>query len=416
MRPAFSAILLLCAAGCGQLRGRPLPVAPAGPTRLERDINAGPAVKPPSATPGPPAVDAPRDPAMRPASLEVPASSKPPAQAVDATQLKSSLTIDPDIGPVQGPPLGIVARVGDGYVTWEDLAAGVREVRESEHIPPGQTLSPETQNQIASVALNKLIERAMLLERLKERFKKKDKEFAAFEKHVNEQFAEKELPTLLKTYKVANAAELDAAMTKAGASLEQKRKTFRDDQMSYEYLMMSLQPRFKPSLMECQLYYAKNREKYPMSAQVSWREVVVAPGPGAREKAEAIRARLARGEDMAKVAKAESAGSTAAEGGLWKTAPGSHVSAGINEALAAQPLKKVGAVIEANDGFHVVRVEGRREAGIRPYSEVQREVARTVLEQNYQREVTAFLDNLKAQTVITTKFDGTASAPRLTRN
>lgn len=416
MRPALASLLLLAATGCGQLRTRPAPAAPEGPTRLEREINAGPpatAVKPPSASATPPA-DAPRDPEMRPASLEVPATTKPAAKPVDSAQLRSEVTIDPDLGPVQGPPLGLVARVGDGYVTWDDLAAGINEFRETEHVPPDQKFSPDEQNRLAANILNKLIERTMLLERLKDRFKKKDKEFASFEKHINEQFAEKELPLLLKTYKVANAAELDAAMTKAGVSLEQKRKAFRDDQMSFEYLMMTLQPRFKPSLMECQAYYAKNRDKYPMSAQITWREVVVA-GPGAREKAESIRGRLLKGEDMAKVAKAESAGSTAAESGLWKTEPGSHIAPAMNEALAGQPLNKVGPVVEATDGFHVVRVEGRREKGIKPYSEVQREVTRTVLDQNYQREVSVFLDQLKSQTVITSKFDGTDSAPRLTR-
>ncbi len=192
--------------------------------------------------------------------------------------------------------------------------------------------------------------------------------------------------------------------------------TFRQSFLARGFMEHQLGARMKIELPEMLAYYNAHLKEFDRPAQDSWREVVVEVDKcpdraAARRKAEELFARLRRGDDFAKVAEAESAGPNRSRGGLWETAPGSYGVEAVNAALRTLPIGEISPILEGPSSYHIVRVEARRPAGPANFAEVQDKIKRTLRGQKVQRETTTYLDKLRKQMVITTMFDGTASAP-----
>jgi hypothetical protein len=68
-------------------------------------------------------------------------------------------------------------------------------------------------------------------------------------------------------------------------------------------------------------------------------------------------------------------------------------------------------VIEGPASSHVVRVEGRRNAGPATFAEVQDLAKRALRQEKVMRESTAYLETLRGRTVVWTAFDD----PNVTR-
>jgi hypothetical protein len=95
----------------------------------------------------------------------------------------------------------------------------------------------------------------------------------------------------------------------------------------------------------------------------------------ARRRAQALLRRLRRGARFEELAR-ESDDSTAARGGELGWAPRGHLVDAVDDAVfgASQP-GLLPAIVESQDGFHVVEVLGIRAAGDTPRAEAEREIA-----------------------------------------
>src|SRR5690606_235465 len=76
-----------------------------------------------------------------------------------------------------------------------------------------------------------------------------------------------------------------------------------------------------------------------------------------------------RGPVFAAVAKAKSHGFTASEGGLQETTIGSLKCDDLNTALTTLEIGRLSDCIESEQGFHLIRVLERKEAGRTPFTE-----------------------------------------------
>jgi hypothetical protein len=72
---------------------------------------------------------------------------------------------------------------------------------------------------------------------------------------------------------------------------------------------------------------------------------------------------------------------------------------------------KVGeAILESEEGFHIVRVLERKEAGRKPFTEVQGEIRERLKEQRFHEGVDQYLAKLRREARIWTAFSGNTSA------
>lgn len=119
--------------------------------------------------------------------------------------------------------------------------------------------------------------------------------------------------------------------------------------------------------------YKADPKRFDLPEEVGASHILVkSDTPDARAKAEAILAELKAGADFATLAKEKSQDGNAKDGGqLGFFPPGRMVPA---FDTAVQKMQKVGElsdVVETQFGFHIIKFEGRRSAGVRPFEQVK---------------------------------------------
>jgi peptidyl-prolyl cis-trans isomerase C len=128
--------------------------------------------------------------------------------------------------------------------------------------------------------------------------------------------------------------------------------------------------------------YRASPEKFRAPAQTRARHILISRGADgkAREKAEALLAQIKGGASFDELARKESADlATAGKGGDLGWISAGSVVKEFEAALAA--LKTPGElapVVETQFGFHVIRLDERRDAGVRPFEEVRPEIEREI--------------------------------------
>jgi foldase protein PrsA len=145
-------------------------------------------------------------------------------------------------------------------------------------------------------------------------------------------------------------------------------------------------------------YYDAHKDEFA-SACVS--HILVA----SREKADDVRARIARGEDFAAVARAESSDSQSAQKGGELGCDITQATQFVPEFLLAifnQPVGEVGAPVQTQFGFHVIKVTSRQTP---PYDQVKEQV-RQKLSTNGQEKLLTWLQETvsKAKIEVNPKY------------
>jgi peptidyl-prolyl cis-trans isomerase C len=127
--------------------------------------------------------------------------------------------------------------------------------------------------------------------------------------------------------------------------------------------------------------YKSNPQRFNLPEETSARHILVAmKTPDAKAKAAAILQELKSGADFEKIARerSEDPGS-ASQGGALGFAPRGRMVAPFEEALAKlQKPGELSDVVETQFGYHIIRFEERRPAGVRPYEQVKDVLRREV--------------------------------------
>lgn len=311
------------------------------------------------------------------------------------------------------------ARIGDEIITLNELRLAVREQVRGMSLPKDQNLSSQELNSIAGMMLDRMIDRAILMQEARRKFKD-EKRWKSFIDAVERVWKEKELPDLMQQYSVRDEVSLREKLESQGLSLSDKHGAFVQNTMAREFLVMQVREKIRVFPAEMREYYEAHKTDFDRPAQVRWREVAIDVAKHrdrieARRKAELALGRLRRGEAFDRVAMSESEGPTAVKGGLWETAPDSYSVPAVSVALYRQPLQQISGILEGPDSYHIVLIESRRQAGPARFDEVQDEIRKLLNERKEGQEMNTFLEDLRSRYIVTTMFDGTESAPGQSR-
>ena len=275
----------------------------------------------------------------------------------------------------------IAARVGDEVITLNELTVAVKE--QMTKLPGGYKPNHEEIKMLTSQVLDMLIERSIDQPGGEARAEETRANQAALSVSPTRPGVEEELPPLKRQMGVENEYKLKDKLAEQGKSLERIREIYRQEFLARGFLEQKLKAKISVTVPEMRDYYNAHLDDYNRHELWTWREVVVEldkhPNRAeARSKAEAVLARLRRGEDFAQVAQAESEGPNRTKGGLWETAPDSYAVEAVNEAIRSLPIGQVSPIIEGPTSYHIVRVDARRPAGPASFAEVQDKVRRIV--------------------------------------
>ncbi len=119
-----------------------------------------------------------------------------------------------------------------------------------------------------------------------------------------------------------------------------------------------------------------------------------------RAKAESVLQQLRNGGEFTALARQYSDGPSSETGGLLGTFRPGELLPGFEEAAAKLQPGEISDVVRTRVGFHIIRLEARQAAGLRPFEEVQEEIKTEILRDKTERKYQEWLESLRQQAYI----------------
>ena len=207
----------------------------------------------------------------------------------------------------------------------------------------------------------------------------------------------------------AAAFEAQVAMTdeELQAYYEAHKEAYRDpEQRQLRYVAIPLQrfmQHYTPAVEEVNDYYTRHLETFQRPEEVRARHILFKVASSAtaeqeaqaRTRAEAVLAALQNGADFATLAKQDSEDTaTAQQGGDLGYFPRGQMVAPFEEAAFSLPVGQLSDLVRTPFGWHVIRVEDKREAETKPLAEVESEIQDKIREEKARDAAAAFVDDV----------------------
>lgn len=187
----------------------------------------------------------------------------------------------------------------------------------------------------------------------------------------------------------ANDEEMGRWLAGQGMTLDELEQRLLEAQAPEEIIQLEVRNRVSVGDRECADFYDQNTDLFIEPLEVTVSEIVLLASeetPEVRDdkRAEATRIlEIARGPgaDFAALATEHSEAGTAADGGVLGTFGKGDLAELLEAAVLPLPAGEVSGVIEAPYGFHIVRVDERRDERQLPFDEVKEQVRNKLEEQ-----------------------------------
>jgi len=231
----------------------------------------------------------------------------------------------------------------------------------------------------------------------------------------DEQFA-RILENIKKENKLETEEQFQAALKQEGMSTADLRKALERRMMIERVQQSEVFGRLAVNEDEARAYYEQHRDQFTKPGEVTLREILVSvPAPpanapantinvaqeeDAQKRAEAIRARVAGGEDFGKVAAEVSDAPSKANGGLVGPVLRTELAPAFQEALAKLKAGDVSAVFRTPRGYHLVKLESLTDVAVQAFEQARDEISNRVFAQKRQVEFEKYLKRLRSQAII----------------
>jgi peptidyl-prolyl cis-trans isomerase C len=171
--------------------------------------------------------------------------------------------------------------------------------------------------------------------------------------------------------------------------------------LAFQYLQKEVISKIKVTEKEAKAYYDKNPDLFKSPEQVKARHILIqVPKEAAdedkkklKEKADEVLKKVKAGEDFTKLAAefSDDAGTKSKGGELGFISKGSMVPAFEQAAFSLKP-GEVSELVETEFGFHVIKVDEKKEAVAEPFETIKEKVTKQVLREKQEAKVTEFVE------------------------
>lgn len=287
----------------------------------------------------------------------------------------------------------IAAVVNDDIITTHQLETKVAARLAAE--AGGQTFSAAEMDTLRRGILSELIEETLISQRVVELgLTVGDDELEAAVVEVQKQ-------NKLTREQLIHALQLE------GMTLENYRENLRKQILRFKLLGREVQSKIDVTNQEIREYFRTHindfREPaYVRLARLSFplpSRAAVEQRQAIRAKADAALARLRQGEDFYSVLLANTADQSA-EGGDLGTFRDGELTATFERALQGLKEGEVSAVIEAPDGYHILKIEERSPGKIQQFDAVQDEIQRILADRKSEQRFKEWSQDLRKKAYI----------------
>ncbi len=203
---------------------------------------------------------------------------------------------------------------------------------------------------------------------------------------------------------------LERMLQQEGVSLAEAREQVAR-QVKLDRLMARELGEIEVSDAEAQAFFDLRSAEFATPAQVRARHILLRDAEGAEEKIHAIHRRIEEGEDFEALASEFSECPSSAQGGdLGFFGEAQMVEPFSRQAFAMEP-GEVSAPIQTQFGYHIIKVEQRRDAGQTTFAEVQDAIKEHLEQQRTRAQQDNFIEKLKQTAQITIHVQLPATPP-----
>ena len=326
----------------------------------------------------------------------------------------------PDLSKLPDDPAAIIAVVGESRILLGDVKpkaeARIKQVMKETK----QEFPPEQLEMARAGLIRQLLAQAIQSKMMRESFlldtvgtEAADKVIEAREmmaSRARQMFIETEVGEMKEKYKVNDMTELDNGLREEGTSRVERRNDFVDAMLGHMYVRNNVPRDPEVSLAEIVAYYKSNEEKYRHRAKARWEQlsVLFSRFTSKQEAHDAISA-MGReayfGGNMQAVARDQSQEPFADKGGLHEwTNQGALASSVLDEQIFKLPLNAMSQIIEDDQGYHIIRILERKNAGITPLREIQEVIEKEIKKQKVAESERKVMADMRARVPVWTIF------------
>lgn len=286
----------------------------------------------------------------------------------------------------------IVAKVNEDIVTKADLESEEQGALQELY---RQYSGAELDTRVAQAKremLRHLIDRRVLVQRAGHLFdltKMQDFFLASFKENQN----------------IKSDKELEKLLLQQNMTMADLKTRLLEDAAPQQVIRAEIVERIAVSEKDERDYYDAHPEQFEIPAESTVREIVIkstaADRDAKRAEAEAARSRAAApGADFAAIAAEVSDAGTKKQGGLLGTVKKGDLSAALDHAAFSVAVGEISPVIEADYGFHILKVDSRIEQGAKPFDSAKDEIETKLRAERYPAEYRTYLKKAWAEATI----------------
>jgi peptidyl-prolyl cis-trans isomerase SurA len=270
----------------------------------------------------------------------------------------------------------IVARVNGDIITLSELKASVagilanmKEKLQEEEDPDQKILEIEKQ------VLQKLIENRLIVYHAK---------------HIGVTVTDEEIAKTIEDIKKQasmNDLQFNLQLKKEGMTMEGYQENIKEQILVSRAFQLNVRSKLDVNEEDIKLYYQKNKENYFVPGSVKLRQILFLCSDDAdpmekdRVKAQAdyVQNKLLEGEDFAELAKKYSQDPSAGKGGNIGYFKRGQLLPVLEEVSFDLEEGETSPAIQSQFGFHILKVEEKKETSFKPFSDVKTEIREQLL-------------------------------------
>ncbi|HXN52754.1 MAG TPA: peptidylprolyl isomerase [Candidatus Acidoferrum sp.] len=220
----------------------------------------------------------------------------------------------------------------------------------------------------------------------------------------------KRLDQLRQQNKIDSMEDLEKAVSAQGSNWEDFKNNIRNGLLTQRVIGSEVGSHITIGKDEIEKYYNEHKKEFVRQEQVALREIEVNTEgkkdeelPDLKKKAETALKRVKDGEDFGGIAKRFSDSSTAKQGGFLGVYKRGELSKQLEDIVFKMKKNELTDVMDTKQGYLVLQVLERYEAGEQPLSKVENEIMDHLYSERMEPAMRKYLKTLREQSYVVIK-------------
>jgi peptidyl-prolyl cis-trans isomerase SurA len=285
------------------------------------------------------------------------------------------------------PMEGYAAAVNARYITIGEVMSSVAEAEDRLRTRYSGADLESQRRELFLSGLERLIERALIIE-----------EFGKQEAVIPDRAIDDQVNEVARDRFGGDVSKLLDALAEEQITLDDFRTTLRERLIVASMRRREVGDRIIISPRQLREVYEARQNVYQEPARTKVSLIYIRIGEdaeAAHEEALAVKKRISDGESFAEVAKEISDDFSAALGGDWGWVDPTTLRSELKDALAQLPAGGTSEVIYTPDGYYLLQVVERREASVKSFEAVRKEIETELREKEADRMYREWMQRLR---------------------